>query len=289
MKNDDHSIDSVEQSLGRRPVSIDPLHGGMVGEVHAATLADGSRVVVKVDRRTEPQLVIEGMMLRYLAETSALPVPEVYHSEPALLIMQFLPGQSRFDDSAEEHVAELLAGLHAISADAYGFDEDTLIGLLPQPNPWTDDWVDFFADQRLLHLAEMAVSMKRMPTAMLRRFEALCRRLDSFIEAPAAPALVHGDIWASNLLAQDGRITGVLDPAIYYGHPEVELAYIFLFHSFGKPFLQRLSNPPAHCARLLRRTYPRLSALSTAEPCLSLRRPLCGEHIRKIESPGLLN
>jgi fructosamine-3-kinase len=59
------------------------------------------------------------------------------------------------------------------------------------------------------------------------------------IEAPAAPALVHGDIWASNLLVQDGRITGVLDPALYYGHPEVELAYIFLFHSFGQSFLQR--------------------------------------------------
>ena len=75
-----------------------------------------------------------------------------------------------------------------------------------------------------------------MPRAMLGRFEALCLRLDTLIEPPPAPALVHGDIWASNLLAQNGRITGVLDPAIYYGHPEVELAYIFLFHSFGQPF-----------------------------------------------------
>ena len=85
-------------------------------------------------------------MLRYLSEKSALPVPDVYHSSPALLIMQFLPGESRFDQAAEEHVAELLAQLHAISADAYGFDEDTLIGLFAQPNAWHEDWVAFFAD-----------------------------------------------------------------------------------------------------------------------------------------------
>jgi fructosamine-3-kinase len=211
----------------------------MVGEVYAATLADGSQVVVKVDRRAEPQLAIEGMMLRYLAETSALPVPNVYHSEPALLIMQFLPGHSRFDDRAEAHAAELLAQLHDISADAYGFQADTLIGLLPQPNPWNTDWIDFFATQRLLHLGQIAVQMDRMPVAMLHRLEALCRRLDEFIDAPPASSLVHGDVWSSNLLVQDSRVTGVLDPAIYYGHPEVELAYIFLFHSFGQPFLQR--------------------------------------------------
>jgi len=237
-----HLIESVAQALDVRPRLIEPLHGGMVGEVYAATLEDGQRVVVKVDRREKPKLDIEGMMLRYLSEQSALPVPDVYYSSPELLIMELLPGESRFDQAAEEHVAELLAGLHAISADAYGFNEATLIGLFPQPNGWNDDWVDFFATQRLLYLAEMAVQMKRMPSAMLTRFETICTRLDALIGPPTAPALVHGDIWASNLLAQGGRITGVLDPAIYYGHPEIELAYIFLFHSFGQPFLQRYQN-----------------------------------------------
>lgn len=236
--------DSVQEAIDERPVAVEPLHGGMVGEVYAADLPGGERVVVKVDRRQAPQLAIEGAMLRYLAEKSALPVPAVYHCDAALLIMAFLPGESRFDNAAEAHLAELLAELHAIHAPAYGFAEDTLIGLLPQPNPWNEDWVDFFGQQRLMHLGALAVDMGRMEHTLLRRVEALCARLDQFIDPPAAPSLVHGDIWASNLLASKGRITGVLDPAIYYGHPEVELAYIFLFHSFGEPFLQ-----PYHALR----------------------------------------
>ena len=232
-------FDSVEIAIGRRPARIAPLHGGMVGEVYGAAMPDGERLVVKVDRRDEPQLAKEGLMLRYLYAKSELPVPEVLHCEDVLLIMTFLPGESRFNDASEKHIAELLAELHGIHAPAYGFEADTLIGLLPQPNPWTEDWPAFFAEHRLICLGEIGVQMGRMDRALLRRVEALCDRIHDFIDSPVKPSLVHGDIWGSNLLAVNGRITGVLDPAIYYAHPEVELAYINLFHSFGEPFWQR--------------------------------------------------
>src|SRR5690606_31505376 len=53
------------------------------------------------------------------------------------------------------------------------------------------------------------------------------------------PALIHGDLWTTNILAQDGRITGFLDPAIYYAHPEIELAFSTLFNTFDAPFFER--------------------------------------------------
>ncbi len=124
-------------------------------------------------------------------------------------------------------------------ADAYGFDADTLIGLLPQPNPWSDSWPSFFAEHRLLHLAYLAAQSKRMPVQVVRRVEALCTRIGNLLDNQGTPSLVHGDVWAANLLAEGGRITAVLDPAIYFGHPEVELAYIFLFNSLGQPFYDR--------------------------------------------------
>ena len=239
MTKEEALFDAIETSLGRRPMRLAPLHGGMVGEVYGADLADDERVVIKIDRRDEPQLAKEGMMLRYLEEKSDLPVPEVLHCEEALLIMTFLPGMSQFDQAAEEHVAELLVDLHALSAPACGFADDTLIGLLPQPNPWMGDWPTFFAQNRLICLGEIGLQMGRMDRALLRRVEALCERIHEYIESPTQPSLVHGDIWSSNLLAANGRITGVLDPAIYYAHPEVELAYIALFPSFGEAFWRR--------------------------------------------------
>ncbi len=225
--------------LDREPPALTPLHGGMIGQVYGATWPNGTRVVVKVDPGPEPELDIEGYMLRYLAEQSALPVPALYHCSRDLLVMEYVAGSSRFDAATEAHAAELLAALHSVHAPAVGLARDTLIGALPQPNPWMDSWVDFFGEQRLLHLARLGVEMARMPAGLLQRIERLCARLDDFIDEPAQPSLVHGDIWSSNVLAEDGRVTGFLDPAIYYGHAEVELAYIFLFHTFGDAFLHR--------------------------------------------------
>jgi len=236
--NDAELAIRVGMALDRDAPALEALHGGMVGEVYLARWTQ-DRAVIKVDRRERPQLAIEGMMLGYLARESELPVPALLHVADDLLIMQHLPGTSQFNVAAEQHAAKLLADLHAVTGPACGFESDTLIGLFPQPNGWTSSWVAFFGERRLYHLAQLAVDRGAMPLSMLKRVDALIQRLDQLIDEPAAPALVHGDIWTSNLLADDDCITGCLDPAIYYGHPEVELAYIALFHSFGEPFFQR--------------------------------------------------
>jgi fructosamine-3-kinase len=229
----------IERILGVPVASLSPLSGGCVGEVYRAALADGGVIVIKVDSAPSPVLAREGWMLRYLAEHSALPAPEVIHSDPDLLIMSFLPGRSSFDSRSETHAAELLAGLHAISARAYGLEADTLIGGLHQPNPWTASWIAFFREQRLLFMARTAYDAGRLSAHTFARVEKLAGKLDRWLEEPPAPALIHGDIWSGNVLAQAGRITGFLDPAIYYADPEMELAFITLFHTFGDSFFHR--------------------------------------------------
>jgi fructosamine-3-kinase len=69
--------------------------------------------------------------------------------------------------------------------------------------------------------------------------ERLSKKLDELIEEPNPPVLIHGDVWSANVLARGDRITAFLDPAIYYADPEIELAFISLFDSFGRPFLDR--------------------------------------------------
>lgn len=178
-------------------------------------------------------------MLRYLAAKSPLPVPEVIHSAPDMLVMTLLPGRSSFDARSEAHAAALLADLHAITAPAYGLETDTLIGGLHQPNPWTENWIEFFRQQRLLFMARTAYHAGQLPARTLGRIETLAGKLERWLEQPPAPALIHGDIWSGNVLARQGRITGFLDPAIYYADPEMELAFITLFHTFGDTFFHR--------------------------------------------------
>jgi fructosamine-3-kinase len=229
----------VETFLGERLRSTRPLGGGCIGEVYKVELEDGSRLVAKVDREGESHLEREAYMLRYLREKSALPVPEVYHSSATLLLMEFVEGSSRFTEGAERHAAELLAALHGITADAYGHGQDTLIGSLEQPNPPKENWIVFFREERLVYMARVAHEAGRLPKEDLLRVERLSEKLDELIEEPNPPGLIHGDVWSANVLARGDRITAFLDPAIYYADPEIELAFIGLFDSFGDAFFER--------------------------------------------------
>lgn len=231
--------EEIEAAVDTAVGDIAPLSGGCIGQVYRVRLGDGTRLVAKADDGRNPQLDVEGYMLRYLATHSDLPVPEVLHSAPRLLLMTFLPGDSRFNARSQAHAAELLAALHDVTAEAYGLERDTLIGGLHQPNPWTGSWLDFFREQRLLYMAGQGVDARRLPREIQARLERFCAQLDRWLSEPQRPSLIHGDVWTTNVLAQDGRITGFVDPAIYYADPEIELAFTTLFGTFGDPFFAR--------------------------------------------------
>ncbi|MEJ2121339.1 MAG: fructosamine kinase family protein [Alphaproteobacteria bacterium] len=228
----------IEAAIGRRPVRLSPLSGGCIAEIYRADFEDGERLVAKL-AGADGDLTLEAYMLEYLAEHSALPVPAVVHGTADLLIMDYIETSGSLTAGAERHAAELLAALHSVTAPAFGHERDTLIGPLHQPNPQTASWRDFFRDQRLLHMARVAMEAGRLPGTTMARIETLAGRLNQWIEEPDKPSLIHGDMWGGNVLARDGRIAGFVDPAIYHADPEIELAFSTLFSTFGAPFFER--------------------------------------------------
>ena len=229
----------VAALVGQAVTDIAPLGGGCVSAVYEVGLADGRRLVVKHDEAGAGGLLIEAFMLRYLAERTALPTPAVHAVSECCLVMAYAEGDSRFDAAAEGHAAELLAALHGQTAPTFGFERDTLIGGLRQPNSPTDRWLDFFAEQRLIYMAGEAARAGRLPATTRARVERLAGRLGDWLIEPARPSLIHGDVWTTNVLAHGGRITAFLDPAIYFADAEIELAFIGLFGTFGRAFYDR--------------------------------------------------
>jgi fructosamine-3-kinase len=230
----------VSAALGERAGRAVRLTGGCIAEVWKLELGSGGRVVAKV-AGPDGTLDVEAFMLRYLAEHSELPVPRVLHGERDLLVMEFVEGESRFSEGAERHAAVLLAALHSVRGEAHGFERDTLIGPLRQANTQRASWAEFFRDQRLLYMAGVAGESGNLPARTRARIERLCARIGEFIEEPEHPSLLHGDVWTTNVLAADDRVTAFIDPAIYYGHPEIELAFTTLFGTFGRAFFDRYS------------------------------------------------
>ncbi len=226
--------------LGRPVAAARPLSGGCVADVLAVDLTDGRRLVVKVGAAGD-RLDLEGWMLGVLADRGGLPVPAVHLAEDDLLVMDRLEAGGPLDGAAtQERLADLVAGLHGVTAGRFGLERDTVIGGLPQPNPWDDDWPTFFGDHRLLHMARLALEAGRLPGGLMDRLTALRTRLPDILPGDETPRLLHGDLWSGNILAAaDGRLTGFIDPAVYLGAAEVELAFTTLFGPGGDRFFAR--------------------------------------------------
>lgn len=231
----------IERAIDARPISLTRLSGGCVGDARRATFASRQPLVVKTGASN---LHIEGAMLRLLHDRSELPVPLVVHAEPTLLVIEHIENDGTLTSRAseQEHAASLLAALHAITPPSpgetrFGLHFDTLIGGLAQPNGWMASWVEFFAERRLVHMAGEAHRVGMLDRDMLARVERFARdRLGSLIDEPAHPSLLHGDAWGGNILVRSGRVAAFIDPAVHYGHAEVELAFGTLFGTFTERF-----------------------------------------------------
>jgi fructosamine-3-kinase len=230
----------LEAALGTRVTAVSHLPVGFGLAGFRIDLADGRSLAVKARRETSrADLSLEAYMLRELARHSDLPVPVVHMGEPDLLVMDYIDHDGGgITPQVERHAAELIAGLHATPRRGFGYERDTLIGPLPQPNPWTDRWIPFFRDERLLAMAGAAEAEGRLPASLLGRIERLAVRLEEHLLEPEAPSLLHGDLWTGNFLVHGNRIAGFVDPAIYCGHREIELAFTTMFGTFGRAFFE---------------------------------------------------
>lgn len=226
----------IEAVTGEIIKVMRPLSGGMIAEVYRVDFVNGQSIVAKVSNGMDDTLDIEGKMLRYLAEKSELPVPEVIHDEETLLLMSYIENNGAISHSVQADAAHHLAGLHDIKGEQFGLEFDTLIGSLHQPNKQDDRWIDFFREQRLLYMANIARSSGKLSLELYRRIEKFAENLEKILIEPDTPSLIHGDVWGGNILALNSKIAGFIDPAIYYAHPEIELAFSTLFGTFGQAF-----------------------------------------------------
>jgi len=187
-----------------------------------------------------PMFEAEQKGLQALRHRSSLIVPMSYGiftlDRYSFLLLEYLPHQPA-TDSYWERFGIGLAELHQNTTDQFGFEEDNFIGSLPQSNRWHSTFGDFFIHERLLPQIRRAQQQHLLTVSHQQRFDALFAHLPHLLpEEP--PALLHGDLWSGNCFPTTNNGAAIVDPAVYYGHREAELAFTLLFGGFHDRFYQ---------------------------------------------------
>ena len=178
----------------------------------------------------------EALGLKLLKKADAVRVPNVISEGVAenfqFILLEKIEAAGR-SHSYWKNFGEQLATLHQSTSGQFGLDHDNYIGSLKQENLQRKSWIEFFIEMRLKRQLARA---KHLPTSLRSKFDVLFEKLPGLLVIEK-PALLHGDLWGGNILVDEKGEPCLIDPAVYYGHREVDLAMTTLFGGFDMKFL----------------------------------------------------
>lgn len=232
---------ALASELGKRIVSVTPVRGGDIaaayrvetpGQLYFAKTMEGEMGL--------QQLRAEADGLVALSRTGTVRIPEIEAVFPletgGCLVLEFIEARAGTPDEYRAFGMQL-AEMHSESQERFGWPVDNFIGSLPQRNTPGPDWAGFYANHRLVPQYDLALAKGLLAPAEIPDQEVIADWLRQSA-GEVRPALLHGDLWGGNhLIDATGR--GVLiDPAVYAGHSEVDLAMTRLFGGYPPAFYQ---------------------------------------------------
>ena len=228
----------VEHALGAGVVSRVPVTGGDINSAWRVTLSQGPGRTVFVKTNAQPpkdMFAAEARGLKFLSHAQALRTPAVLAVANDFLALEWIQSVGRGRDF-DEQLGRGLAKLHRDGVDTFGLAHNNFIGRLPQDNRavGSNTWADFYSDRRLRPQITMAALTGALPAAIVLRLETLCASLPQRLGPAEPPARLHGDLWGGNHLSDERGLPVLIDPAVYAGHREVDLAMMKLFGGFSE-------------------------------------------------------
>ena len=215
--------------------TITPVGGGSINQAAKLQTTHGS-YFLKYNSASlyRNMFALEERGLELLHSADEIYVPQIISSgevgEFGFLLLEFvdsvLPNKTFWEDFGMS-----LAKLHKHTASEFGLNHDNYIGSLKQSNSKCRSWVPFFIEERL----EPQVQMASLPSDIKKMFSKLYDRLEDIVPSES-PALLHGDLWSGNYMTSARGEPTLIDPAVYYGHREMDIGMTKLFGGFAEPF-----------------------------------------------------
>lgn len=215
---------------------VSPVSGGDINEAYKLSMSSGKTYFVKYNSsRSFPDLFKKEITGLLAIKKAGIKTPEVIGTgqidQQVYLILEYLEPDI---EANWHHLAESISKLHKTNNNSFGWEEDNYIGTLVQKNAWTENWAEFYLNQRLLPLLKKGLEEAKFDSVDLKNAEGLTNRIE--MDFPKEkPCLIHGDLWSGNVHFSMGK-SYLIDPAVYFGNREMDLAMTKLFGGFPSEF-----------------------------------------------------
>ena len=229
----------LTQKIGYPILSWSPLSGGDISNVYLLE-TQAQKFVLKTNATSQALAMFqtEKAGLEAIARTKTIHTPPVFlidkYQGTAFLLLAYI-ATKRPEASDFKRLGKALAQLHQVKHASFGWQQHNFIGSLSQTNNQHPNWLDFYIAERLLPQFHLAQQKQLLSSQEIPSKNSLLEKGNSLFK-DIQPTLLHGDLWSGNFLIATDGTPYLIDPAVYYGHGEVDIAMARLFGGFSTDF-----------------------------------------------------
>ena len=231
----------IENILDSRITGMNSLSGGCISSSYKVNTKDGNSYFLKYNYSSGSDMFLtEAHGLQELDKPGVITIPKVISFDKEFILLDLIENSGRSKNFSEDF-GRKFAVLHKFNNEKYGFYEDNYIGSNPQLNiPDNDEeknWTKFYFQKRILYQFHLAEKSGNSTSDLRSSISKLENKIDLIVtDNGEKPSLLHGDLWGGNYMVDKNGFACLIDPAVYYGIREADLAMTKLFGGFDSEF-----------------------------------------------------
>ncbi len=236
-------ITKIENALNSKIMSSQSLSGGCISNAYKINTNTGEIYFLKYNSSVNSDMFIkEAHGLLELNKAGVIKIPDVICYNQDYILLELIVAGNKQNNFSEDF-GRKFALLHKFTSEFYGFYEDNYIGSNPQQNIPEEnekhEWTKFFFNKRILFQLQIAEESGNSTFELRKAIAVLENKIDEIVvDNGEKPSLLHGDLWSGNYLINKKGFACLIDPAVYYGNREADLAMTKLFGGFDSRFYE---------------------------------------------------